>query len=63
MISMFLSAIAHITGCPPNVIPCDHIAVDSRNGSITRSVAITAPIDAYDEESPLADVTMSGRMS
>ena len=33
------------------------------NGSITLSVAITAPIAAYDDESPLAHVTMSGRMS
>ena len=63
MISMFLSAIAHIVGCPPNVIPCVKIEVDSRNGSITRSVAITAPIAAYEEERPFAQVTMSGRMS
>ena len=33
------------------------------NGSITRSVAITAPIAAYAEESPFAQQTMSGRMS
>ena len=46
MISMFLSAIAHMTGWPPNVIPCEYIDVSSRKGSITRSVAITAPIAA-----------------
>ena len=63
MISMFLSAIAHITGWPPNVMPCENIDVSARNGSITRSVATTAPIAAYDEESPFAHVTMSGRMS
>ena len=28
MISMFFSAIAHITGWPPNVIPCAYIDVD-----------------------------------
>ena len=33
------------------------------NGSITLSVAITAPIAAYDDESPFAQQTMSGRMS
>ena len=44
MISMFLSAIAHITGCPPNVTPCEYIDVASRNGSITASRASTAPI-------------------
>ena len=27
MISMFFSAIAHITGWPPNVIPCEYIEV------------------------------------
>ncbi len=46
MISMFLSAIAAWTGWPPKVIPCVYIAVPSRNGSITRSVAIRAPIAA-----------------
>ena len=46
MISMFLSAIADITGWPPNVIPCEYIEAPSRNGSITVSVAITAPIAA-----------------
>ena len=44
MISMFLSAIAHMTGWPPNVIPCEYIVVASRNGSITSSRATTAPI-------------------
>ena len=63
MISMFFSAIAACTGWPPNVIPCVYIRSPCRNGSITRSVAITAPIDAYADESPLAQVTRSGRMS
>ena len=63
MISMFLSATAHWTGCPPNVIPCVYIEEPSRNGSMTRSVASTAPIAAYEDESPFAHVTMSGRMS
>ena len=43
MISMFLSAIAHITGCPPNVMPCENIDVSPMNASITWSVATTAP--------------------
>ena len=59
MISMFLSAIALITGWPPNVIPCEYIDVSCRNGSMTRSVATTAPIAAYEDESPLAHVMMS----
>ena len=63
MISMFLSAIAHMTGWPPNVIPWENIDVAPRNGSMTLSVATTPPIAAYDEESPFAVVTMSGRMS
>ena len=63
MISMFLSAIAHITGCPPNVIPWENIEVSPMNGSMTRSVATTPPSAAYEEERPLAMVTMSGRMS
>ena len=64
MISMFLSAIAHCTGCPPNVIPCVYIdGRRARNGSMTRSEAITAPIDAYADERPFADVIMSGLMS
>ena len=46
MISMFLSAIADMTGWPPKVIPCENIALSSRNGSITLSVASTAPIAA-----------------
>ena len=60
---MFLSAIAHIVGWPPKVIPCMNVLVPSTNGSITLSVATTAPIDAYAEESPFAQVRMSGRMS
>ena len=63
MISMFLSATAHATGWPPKVMPCEYMDVSARNGSITRSVAITAPIDAYADERPLALLTMSGRMS
>ena len=63
MISMFLSATAHCTGWPPNVMPCVYIDGPSRNGSATRSVAITAPIAAYEDERPFADVMMSGRMS
>ena len=63
MISMFLSAIAACTGWPPKVIPCVYMLVPSRNGSMTASRAITAPIDAYAEDRPFADVTMSGRMS
>src|SRR3954452_10564121 len=63
MISMFLSAIAHITGCPPNVIPCVYIAVPDANGSNTFSEAITAPIEAYADERPFADVMRSGLMS
>ena len=46
MISMFFSAIAHITGWPPKVMPCENIEVSERNGSITPSVATTAPIAA-----------------
>ena len=30
---------------------------------MTRSVATTAPIAAYEDESPFAQVTRSGRMS
>jgi hypothetical protein len=63
MISMFLSAIADMTGCPPNVMPCENIDRSSRNGSISRSVATTAPIEAYEEERPFAQQTRSGRMS
>ena len=63
MISMFFSAIAHITGWPPNVIPCEYIDASSRKGAITLSLAITAPIAAYEEERPFAQQTMSGRMS
>ena len=63
MISMFFSAIAHCTGWPPNVIPCAYIADSFMNGSITWSAAITAPIDAYADESPFAEVIRSGLMS
>ena len=63
MISMFLSAIAHMTGCPPKVIPCMNIDSAAWNGSMTRSVVRTAPIDAYAEERPFAQVTRSGLMS
>ena len=63
MISMFFSAIADMTGWPPKVIPCAYIEESSRNGAITLSLAITAPIAAYEEERPLAQQTMSGRMS
>jgi hypothetical protein len=45
------------------VIPCAYIAVFSMNGSITLSVAITAPIEAYEDDRPFAQQTMSGRMS
>src|SRR3954449_10390852 len=63
MISMFFSAIAHMTGCPPKVTPCVYIAVPDANGSNTLSVVITAPIDAYADDSPFAEVIMSGWMS
>ena len=63
MISMFLSAIAHCMGWPPNVMPCVYIDESSRNGSTTRSDATTAPIDAYADERPFAHVIMSGLMS
>ena len=46
MISMFFSAMALITGCPPNVIPWVYIEDAVRNGSMTRSVATTAPMAA-----------------
>ena len=61
MISMFFSATAHCTGWPPNVMPCVYIDEPSRNGSIDRGrVAITAPIAAYEEESPFAEVIEVG---
>ena len=60
MISMFLRAIAACTGWPPKVIPCEYICPLPRNGSITRSLATIAPIEAYAEDSPLADVIRSG---
>jgi len=46
MISMFLSAIEHCTGWPPNVMPCRYLFAPSRNGCITLSLAITAPAAA-----------------
>ena len=46
MISMFLSATAACTGWPPKVMPCVYISPGFENGSITRSLAITAPIAA-----------------
>ena len=60
MISRFVSAIAAATGWPPKVIPCVYIAVPSRNGSNTWSVAITAPIEAYADERPFAQVIEVG---
>ena len=63
MISMFLSATAACTGWPPKVMPCVYMDPGFVNGSITRSVAITAPMAAYADDSPLADVIRSGRMS
>ena len=45
------------------MIPCDHMPVSDMNGSATRLVVITAPIAAYEDESPFAEETMSGRMS
>ena len=46
MISMFFSAIADMTGWPPNVIPCEYIEEPSRNGAATLSDTTTAPIAA-----------------
>ena len=57
---MFASATAAAIGCPPNVKPWTNDVEPSRNGSMTRSEAIIAPIGAYDEVSPLAVVMMSG---
>ena len=54
---------ADCTGWPPNVMPCEYIFVPSRNGSKTLSVAITAPIAAYADDSPFAHVMRSGLMS
>ena len=44
--AMFASATAAAIGWPPNVNPCTNEVEPSRNGSITRSEAIIAPIDA-----------------
>ena len=60
MISMFLSAIAACTGWPPNVIPCVYMRPPERNGSITRSLATSAPMAAYADDMPLAHVIRSG---
>ena len=60
MISMFFSAIAACTGWPPKVIPCVYMRPPERNGSITRSLAISAPIEAYADDRPLAEVIRSG---
>ena len=47
MISRFASAIAHETGWPPNVIPWTNIEAGSaKNGSITFSLATSAPSGA-----------------
>src|SRR3954452_16974849 len=63
MISMFFSAIAHMTGWPPNVIPCVYIDVTDANGSNPLSGVIPPPSDAYADDRPFAEVTMSGLMS
>ena len=57
---MFASATAHDIGCPPKVKPWLKIASPCRNGSISRSEAITAPSGAYAEVMPFAVVIMSG---
>jgi hypothetical protein len=44
-------------------MPCVYIDVPCENGSNTLSVVMTAPIDAYADDSPFAEVTMSGLMS
>ena len=46
MISMFFSATAACTGWPPKVMPCVYIVPGLVNGSITRSLAISAPMAA-----------------
>jgi hypothetical protein len=46
MISMFLSATAACTGWSPNVIPCEYMGPGCAKGSITRSLATSAPIAA-----------------
>ena len=45
------------------VLNCVYILVSCKNGSITRSLATTAPIAAYEEDSPFAISIRSGRMS
>src|SRR3712207_6981493 len=54
--SMFASATAADTGWPPNVMPWLNIVRSPRNGSITRSETIIAPIGAYEDVMPLAVV-------
>ena len=63
MISMFFSAIAACTGWPPKVIPCvnDRRALEERLHHVVGRD--TAPIDAYADDSPFAQVIRSGRMS
>ena len=46
MISMFLRATAACTRWPPKVMPCAYIEPGFVKGSITRSLAISAPIAA-----------------
>ena len=61
MISMFLSAIAHIVGCPPKVIPCENIDVAveerlhhavGRDHGADRGVRGGEPLRAGDEVGP-----------
>jgi hypothetical protein len=61
MMARFAKAIAHESGCPPNVIPCMKAVFGSaKKGSIVRSLATTAPSGAYAEVIPLARVIRSG---
>ena len=53
-------ATADDTGCPPKVNPCANVVVPLANGSNSRSDAIIAPIGAYPDVIPLAQVIMSG---
>ena len=58
--SRLASATAAHIGCPPHVMPWAKEFVPSRNGSITLSDAMTAPIGAYELVRPFAVVMMSG---
>ena len=58
--SMFASATAAATGCPPNVKPCANDSLPSMNGSATWSATIIAPIGTYADVRPFAVVMMSG---